>query len=63
MEPTAFMCPAIGDDECYGGWCPGEGMTPLSQWFSFRCDTLIDRMKTIIYDFKFDTRALLEFMK
>ena len=22
---------------------------PLSQWFSFRCDTLIDRIKTIIY--------------
>ena len=39
----------IGDNECYGGWCPGEGMTPLSQWFSFRCDTLIDRIKTIIY--------------
>ena len=24
-------------------------MTPLSQWFSFRCDTLIGRIKTIIY--------------
>ena len=24
-------------------------MTPLSQWFSFRCDTLIDRIKTNIY--------------
>ena len=23
---------------------------PLSQWFSFRCDTLIDRIKTIIYE-------------
>ena len=25
-------------------------MTPLSQWFSFRCDTLIGRIKTIIYE-------------
>ena len=25
-------------------------MTPLSQRFSFRCDTLIGRIKTIIYD-------------
>ena len=25
-------------------------MTPLSQWFSFRCDTLVDRIKTKIYE-------------
>ena len=28
---------------------PVEGMTPLSQWISFQCDTLIHRIKTIIY--------------
>ena len=50
-RPSCFsrpLTPRIGDDECYGGWCPGEGMTHLSQWFSFRCDYLIDRIKTII---------------
>ena len=48
----ANPCPLlalIGDDECNGGWCSEEGMTPLSQWFSFRCDTLIDRIKRKIY--------------
>ena len=30
-------------------WSIFLAATPLSQWFSFRCDTLIGRIKTIIY--------------